>query len=114
LRDDRRELRFQQIAGFIRKLTGEPLVGFMRALRFLQRWEEVLHLVGGDDFPRAVEQHFLAGEIIAEEDEGGAKIAQQAPPSGLPAISSSSGEIGSSVPADHLSALAIGESRRDG
>ena len=66
---DAGEFRLQKVAGLVGKIAGEPFPGLMRALCFLQGWEEVVGLVRHDDPGGLVEEHFVAGEIVAEEDE---------------------------------------------
>ena len=92
LRDDRRQLRLQQIARLVGKITGQPLSRVVRFLRGLQRRKKILDLLRDDDLSRTVEEHFVAGKVVAEEDVGGGGN-RHAPPSGLPAISPSRGEI---------------------
>ena len=71
-RQERAQLWFKQIAGFVGEIAGKPFALTSRVLRLLQGAVETFGRIGGDDLPRLDEQRFIAGEIVAEEYEGGA------------------------------------------
>ena len=67
---ERRELRLEQIAGFVGEIAGQPFACSCAFCAAFERRKKSSAVSATMIFARLLEQHLAAGEVVAEEDEG--------------------------------------------